>query len=106
MDKYNEKAWEFFDIAWPHVAGKDFNEKILNMMAAFGRQSAAQAYEDAARVAQIEVNACESHAKASRGRDKRFHSGVGMNAKFLVGKYSELAAALRAPDERPEQGKL
>ena len=92
MDKYEKLAAKVLD-NMPH--GGSWSGETQKYVAAALRESAAEAFEEARERAQIEVNACEHHAKAVRS-GRTLHIAAGNVAGIILNFCSARIAALRS----------
>ena len=98
MDKYDEKAAKItlaVATIFQMSLGKPSEESAEEVVAAALRESAAEAFEEARERAQIEVNACEHHAKAVRS-GRTLHIAAGNVAGVILNFCSARIAALRS----------
>ncbi len=94
MDKYEEAAEKLF--AYLMDDDKVYSERAI---AAALRESAAEAFEEARERAQIEVNACEHHAKAMRN-GRTLHIAAWNVAGVILNFCSARITELRRPTPR------
>ena len=95
MDKYDRLAAE---IVFKHFGAKaDYS--LAAVIAAALRESAAEAFEEARERAQIEVNACEHHAKAMRN-GRTLHIAAWNVAGVILNFCSARITELRRPTPR------
>ena len=62
----------------------DFAQSIADALKQCAKEARREAFLEAAKVAQIEVNACRHHAQVTKGANKRLHEAAQGVAQFIV----------------------